>query len=165
MCVADAPSLQHIRSYQWTPDIITYDAVNMVKSVSYYVQQLFSTNRGTHVLETLPASTNDSFPLFWVASHNNETGVVFLKVSNVGEDDLVANMFFDFNVTTFGTTVQLSTPALSPISGVFSTANTLDEPELIIPVTSSFAIPMPDQFNFTFPASSVTVFAVQVDDW
>lgn len=32
-------SLQHIRGYQWTPDILTYDSGHMVKSTSYYVQQ------------------------------------------------------------------------------------------------------------------------------
>lgn len=37
---AYAPSFQHIRNYQWTPDIITYDASQMVKSTSYYVQQV-----------------------------------------------------------------------------------------------------------------------------
>ncbi|KAG6841718.1 hypothetical protein C0991_007604 [Blastosporella zonata] len=89
---AYAPSLQHIRNYQWTPDIITFDASRAVKSTSYYVQeyfgvlitsapiQMFSVNRGTHVLQTTPASTTDTAPLFWVASYNNETDTVFLKV-------------------------------------------------------------------------------------
>lgn len=45
---------------------------------------MFSLNRGTHVLSTTPASTADSAPLFWVASVNNETNVVFLKVDMLG---------------------------------------------------------------------------------
>ena len=36
----DAPSLQHIASYEWTPDLITFDAGSVVKSVSYYAQQV-----------------------------------------------------------------------------------------------------------------------------
>jgi alpha-L-arabinofuranosidase len=40
--VTDAPSFQHIDSYAWTPDIITYDAGKMVKSTSYYVQEVCS---------------------------------------------------------------------------------------------------------------------------
>lgn len=32
------------------------------------VLQMFSTNRGTHVLATTPASSNDTTPLFWVSS-------------------------------------------------------------------------------------------------
>ncbi|KAJ7194659.1 glycoside hydrolase [Mycena pura] len=160
---AYAPSFQHIRNYQWTPDIITYDASRMVKSTSYYVQQMFSINRGTHVLSTTPAPSNDTVPLFWVASYNNDTDVVFLKVSNTGPSDLVANIFLGFSVIGFGSATSLSSPALSlnPVSGDFSVSNTLDAPELIIPVASSFALPFSDRFNYTFPATSVTVISLQ----
>ncbi|KAJ7147997.1 glycoside hydrolase [Mycena filopes] len=158
---AYAPSFQHIRNYQWTPDIVTYDASRVVKSTSYYVQQLFSLNRGTHVLDTTPVASNDTAPLFWVASYNNETDVVFLKVSNAGAQDLVANIFLGFTATDFATATAISTPALSPISGLFNVSNTLEEPELIIPVATSFALPFSDRFNYTFPATSVTVIALQ----
>nr|BDS32887.1 GH51 alpha-L-arabinofuranosidase [Gloeophyllum trabeum] len=159
---AYAPSLQHIRSYSWTPDLITYDAGGIVRSTSYYVQQMFSVNRGTHVLATTPPSTNDTAPLYWVASHNNETNLVFLKVANTGPDDLVAYLHFDFNVTSlFGTAVQISSPVLSPLTGQFNITNTLEEPENIIPASSSFSIPYPDRYNYTFPATSVTILAFE----
>jgi alpha-N-arabinofuranosidase len=162
---AYAPSLQHIRSFSWTPDILTYDATKMVKSTSYYVQQMFSVNRGTHVLSTSPASSADSAPLYWVASVHNETNVVFLKVSNTGTSDLVANIFFDFHTTSVVTATQLSSPALTPISGIFNISNTLDEPEQIIPVMTSTAIPFSDRMNFTFPAMSVTVVTMESPDF
>ncbi|KAJ7665650.1 glycoside hydrolase [Mycena rosella] len=161
---AYAPSFQHIRNYQWTPDILTYDASRLVKSTSYYVQQMFSTNKGTHVLATTPSPSNDTVPLFWVASYNNDTDVIFLKliqVSNTGKTDIVANIFLDFSVTGFGTATSIGTPPLSPISGLFNVSNTLEEPELIIPVSTSFALPFSNKFNYTFPATSVTVVALQ----
>ncbi|KAJ6604947.1 glycoside hydrolase superfamily [Mycena sp. CBHHK59/15] len=156
-----APSFQHIRSYQWTPDLLTYDASRLVKSTSYYVQQMFSINRGTHVLATTPAPSNDTVPLYWVASYNNETDIVFLKVSNTGASDLVANIFLDFSVTGFGSATSIGTPTLSPISGLFNISNTLDEPELITPFSFNFALPFSDRFNYTFPATSVTVISLQ----
>lgn len=82
-------------------------------------------------------------------------------MSNTGASDLVAYIFLDFNVTGFGSATQISTPALSPISGLFNVSNTLDEPDLIIPVATSFALPFSDKFNFTFPATSVTVVTLQ----
>ncbi|KIK71567.1 glycoside hydrolase family 51 protein [Collybiopsis luxurians FD-317 M1] len=157
---AYAPSLQHIRNYQWTPDIITFDASCVVKSTSYYVQQMFSTNRGTHVLATSPTSDADSVPLYWVASYNNETEVVFLKVSNTGTDDLVGDVILDFATAGFATAISLNTPALSPITGLFNISNTIEEPEQIIPVASSFSFQDPTRFNYTFPATSVTVLAM-----
>ncbi|KAJ7361013.1 glycoside hydrolase [Mycena albidolilacea] len=158
---ASACAFQHIRNYQWTPDIVTYDASRLVKSTSYYVQQMFSVNRGTHVLSTIPVSSNDTAPLFWVASYNNDTDVVFLKVSNAGTQDLVANIFLGFSVIGFGSATSISSPALSPISGLFNVSNTLEQPEQIIPVSSSFALPFSDRFNYTFPATSVTVISLQ----
>ncbi|KAJ7166516.1 glycoside hydrolase [Mycena crocata] len=158
---AYAPSFQHIRNYQWTPDILTYDASRLVKSTSYYVQQMFSMNRGTHILSTTPSPSNETVPLFWVASYNNDTNVVFLKVSNTGPSDLVANIFLDFSIAGFGTATSISSPVLSPISGVFNISNTLEDPELIIPVATSFAIPLSDRFDYTFPATSVTIVALQ----
>lgn len=147
---------------------------------------MFSVNRGTHVLETSPVSSSDTEPLFWVASRNNETGVVFLKVgvlgyafhilsdiylyftqvSNTGSQDLVANVFLDYPVSSgFGTAISISSPVLSPISGNFAISNTLDEPENIIPFSSSFGLPYADRFNYTFPATSVTVIALDGSDW
>ncbi|KAF8203955.1 glycoside hydrolase [Pholiota molesta] len=134
----------------WTPDIITYDASRLVKSTSYYVQQMFSVNRGTHVLSTTPASTSDTAPLYWVASANNETDVVFLKVSNAGTEDLTADIFLEFPITGFATAISISSPTLSPISGLFNVSNTLEQPDNIIPVSNSFAIPLPDRLNYTF---------------
>ncbi|CAK5280796.1 unnamed protein product [Mycena citricolor] len=156
-----SPSFQHLKSYVWTPDIISYDASRLIKSTSYYVQQMFSLNRGSHVIATTPSSTNESAPLYWVASYQNDTDVVFLKVSNTGTSDLVANIFLDFNVTSFGSAVSISSPVLSPITGLFNISNTPAAPDQIIPVSSSFALPFPDRFNYSFPATSVTVVSLQ----
>ncbi|THU89381.1 glycoside hydrolase [Dendrothele bispora CBS 962.96] len=156
-----APSFQHIRSYQWTPDLVTYDAQRFVRSTSYYVQQMFSVNKGTHVLATEPTPSNDTAPLFWSASFNNETDVVYLKVSNTGETDLVANIFLDFASTGTVSAVSLGTPPLSPITGHFNISNTLEEPELITPTIFNMAIPFLDRFNYTFPATSVTILGIQ----
>ena len=87
--------------------------------------------------------------------------LIVLKVANTGTTDLVAHIYLDFSFVLFGTAISISTPALSPISGQFDTANTLDEPDLIIPVASSFAIPELGRFNYTFPAMSVTVVSLQ----
>ncbi|KAK0209047.1 glycoside hydrolase [Desarmillaria ectypa] len=153
-----APSLQHIRNYQWPLDM-TQAALSGLR-----LTMCDSVNRGTHVLETLPTSTNETEPLFWVASHNNETEVVFLKVANAGDTDLVAHIYLDFSFAAFGTAIFISTPALSPISGQFDTANTIDEPDLIVPVASSFAVPELGKFNYTFPAMSVTLVSLQASE-
>ncbi|EJU05666.1 glycoside hydrolase [Dacryopinax primogenitus] len=160
---AYAPSLQNVNSYQWTPDIITFSARSVAKSVSYYNQQLFATNLGTHVLATIPEPSPSTAPLYWVASHHATNQLVFLKVVNTGSADLVGNLFFDFPVIGgFGTAQQLSA-GLYPTPGVYNISNTLETPDVITPVASSFGIVDSSEFNYTFPQSSITVMTFAVD--
>ena len=45
-----APLFAHVEGWQWRPDLIWFDNLNSVRTCSYYVQQLYSHNKGTHVL-------------------------------------------------------------------------------------------------------------------
>ena len=45
-----APLFAHVEGWQWRPDMIWFDNLNSVCTVSYYVQQLFATHKGTIVL-------------------------------------------------------------------------------------------------------------------
>ena len=45
-----APLFAHVDGWQWTPDLIWVDNLNVLRTPNYYVQQLFSRNRGDVVL-------------------------------------------------------------------------------------------------------------------
>ena len=45
-----APLFAHVEGWQWRPDLIWFDNLNSVRTCSYYVQQLYAHNKGTHVL-------------------------------------------------------------------------------------------------------------------
>lgn len=45
-----APLFAHVEGWQWRPDLIWFDNLESVRSVNWYVQMLYGTNRGTHVL-------------------------------------------------------------------------------------------------------------------
>jgi alpha-N-arabinofuranosidase len=131
---------------------------------------MFSVNRGTYVLSTSPVSSAGTAPLYWVASYNNNTNTAFLKVgfktsrqfldliyfskvSNGGTQDIATNIVLDFIVPSHsGTAISLRTT-----SGVLNISNTIDQPQNIAPVSSSFAISSANGFSYTFPATSVTV--------
>ncbi|KAG8705329.1 hypothetical protein FRC09_003029 [Ceratobasidium sp. 395] len=76
---AYAPVLQHINSTQWAPDLVGFDAYNIIRSVSYWVQHMFSVNRGDTILSV--KSTAKVNPIFWVASKTNSAA--FVKLTNV----------------------------------------------------------------------------------
>jgi alpha-L-arabinofuranosidase len=46
-----APLFAHYNAWQWKPNMIWFDNVNVIKSANYYVQQLYRQYQGTHVME------------------------------------------------------------------------------------------------------------------
>ncbi|CAE6512703.1 unnamed protein product [Rhizoctonia solani] len=152
---AYAPTLQNVNSYQWTPDIISFDAGSIVKSASYYVQQMFGTNLGTHVLRTVPAPSA-SVLLHWVASHDATNRIVYLKASNTGKATYVGSFAFDFPITGQSTVTLLNT-------AIANTSNTLAKTDAVVPKTTNLNLASgATGFNYTFPAQSVAVFKLPV---
>ncbi|MEP7253754.1 MAG: alpha-L-arabinofuranosidase C-terminal domain-containing protein, partial [Ginsengibacter sp.] len=47
-----APLLARVDAWQWKPDLIWFDNLNVYATPDYYVQKLFSNNKGTNVLPT-----------------------------------------------------------------------------------------------------------------
>lgn len=47
---AYAPLFAHVKDWQWTPNLIWFDNTRSYATPSYYVQQLFSLNKGTNVV-------------------------------------------------------------------------------------------------------------------
>ncbi|KAA8641470.1 uncharacterized protein ATNIH1004_001935 [Aspergillus tanneri] len=81
---AYTPLLQHFGFTQWSPTLYGFDSGpdSITLSTSYYVQKMFSTNRGTTIL---PVKTTAEFgPLYWVASRANST--YYVKLANYGEE-------------------------------------------------------------------------------
>ncbi|MCA9260543.1 MAG: family 43 glycosylhydrolase, partial [Planctomycetales bacterium] len=47
---AYAPLLAHVDGWQWRPDLVWYDNLNVYLTPNYHVQRLFSVNRGDHTV-------------------------------------------------------------------------------------------------------------------
>ncbi|CEL56035.1 hypothetical protein RSOLAG1IB_07488 [Rhizoctonia solani AG-1 IB] len=154
---AYAPSLQHVDGWQWTPDIITFDAGAIVKSASYYAQYMFSTNLGTHVIKTSPAPSV-SVPLHWVASHDAKNKIVYLKAANTANSTFTASFSFDFPLAGKSSSVTLLN---APVA---NTSNTLATTNAVVPKTTTLKLASGSTaLNYTFPAYSVVVFNLKVN--
>jgi alpha-N-arabinofuranosidase len=75
-----APLFAHAEGWQWTPDLIWFDNLNSYGTPSYYVQKLFSTNKGTNVL-----SIDNKSDLYASAVIDSRTKEVIVKVVNSSE--------------------------------------------------------------------------------
>jgi alpha-L-arabinofuranosidase len=80
-----APLFAHADGWQWTPDLIWVDNLRSYGTPNYYVQKLYSNNKGTHVLPITESGSTiagkDS--LYAAAAWDKNANEVIVKVVNV----------------------------------------------------------------------------------
>lgn len=82
-----APLFAHAEGWQWTPDLIWFNNLESYGTPNYYVQKLFSTNPGTHVLtitENGKPATGEK-GIYATAAFDAETDEIIFKIVNVTE--------------------------------------------------------------------------------
>ena len=134
-----APLFAHVDGWQWRPDQIWYDQTQMFKSVSYYVQQLYATNAGTHVLSlTMNGKGKKAKPqpvanqegqngLFASAAFDQKAGEVIVKVANTSKQPQPIQLnFSDVKGDRTAKTLTLSHHGMDD-------ENSIEQPELITP--------------------------------
>ena len=131
-----APLLAHYDAWQWKPDLIWFDNLQVVRTPNYYVQQMFARNPGTHVLQIGSAGEKiigqDS--LYASAVWDNTSREVIIKIVNAG--DQVQDIRIDLegkNNGLDGNTVEI----ISLHSNHPEAVNTREAPNTIVPVHSS----------------------------
>lgn len=154
-----APLFANVDAWQWTPDLIWVNNLHVYGTPNYYVQQLFSRNRGDVVLPvTLDApelQDGDVPQLFASAAYDTATREVIVKVVNA-------------SARTVAGTLDLAgqTRVTGPAQAVLLTAahltdeNSFAQPQAVAPKLSTFTISSP-QFTHAFPPISVTVLRVK----
>ena len=87
-----APLFAHAEAWQWTPDLIWVDNLHVYGTPNYYVQKLYSVNKGTNVLNLTqnpdwrvsePLAGQDS--LYASAAWDKATNEIILKIANVSD--------------------------------------------------------------------------------
>ncbi|KAJ3498650.1 hypothetical protein NLJ89_g10193 [Agrocybe chaxingu] len=143
---AYAPLIGHATNNQWTPNLLAFDAGQVYKSTSFYVQKLFSHNRGDeYIPSTLPARTGT---LYWSVVRKTSTSELIIKVINTAATAALVTFELPFtNVALTGTAEVLT--------GGGTTSNTPSSPNAIVPVTSTIATGQ--TFDYNAPAVSVSV--------
>lgn len=95
-----APLFAHVEGWQWRPDMIWYDNLNSFPTCSYYVQQLYATNKGDNVLTlTMNGKTVAGDPdqngLFASAVIDKVNNTYIVKVANVLDEPQDLNIIFE----------------------------------------------------------------------
>ena len=153
-----APLFAHIDGWQWRPDMIWFDNLRSFKSCSYYVQQMFSLNKGSNVLQLTmngkPVAGNaDQDGLFASAVYDKDSNAVIVKVVNTG--DKAQDITLKLNGMTGSHKAELITFHSDELTG----ENTLDKPETITPKSSQIEVSAPD-FNASVPAKTFALYKI-----
>ena len=82
-----APLFAHAEGWQWTPDLIWFDNLNSYGTPSYYVQKLFSNNKGSNVIPILYENTpvTGQQGIYASASRDINTHEIIIKLVNTTE--------------------------------------------------------------------------------
>ena len=148
-----APLFAHVEGWQWRPDLIWFDNLNSVRSANWYVQMLYGTNRGTHVLKL---TENDQVVkgedgLYASAVYDAPTKNYIVKIANAaGEDKTIAlNLKGAKNVK--------SAKVITLHANDLHAENTLKNKDAVKPVESSLDV-SDNVVNITIPAKSFVVY-------
>ena len=134
-----APLFAHVDAWQWTSDLIWVNNLTVLPTANYYVQQLFSRNRGDIALPTdikddasqTSGTTRKPSQLFASATRETSSGEIILKVVNAAHSTTEAEINLE---TTFNIAGRVETIVLTGATG--SAMNTFDQPRKVAPVDS-----------------------------
>ncbi len=149
-----APLFGNEQGWQWRPNLIWCDSLHSYGTPSYYVQQLFSRNRGDRVLPMqlggdLP--TEKGKPRFYAtAAVDEKSGEIILKVVNASSAPV------ETAVDLAGARIAGGKATVMVLTGALLDENSLPEPKKVAPTATPLTIPSP-RIDVTFKPHSMNV--------
>ena len=137
-----APLFAHVEGWQWRPDMIWFDNLNSVCTVSYYVQQLFATHKGTNVLSLTMnkkpvTGAEGQHGLFASAVCDKNKNEIIVKVVNTSGKKQSLSLIFNGlkkkEVLSGARCIKLSSTGMDK-------DNTIENPLAIIPQETSLDV-------------------------
>jgi alpha-L-arabinofuranosidase len=124
-----APLFAHAEGWQWTPDLIWVNNLQSYGTPDYYVQKLYSLNKGTTVV---PITMNNDViagqdSLYASACIHKKTNDVIIKIVNTSPKEQVNTITWD------GAKKFLSRGTLTVLRGNPDDMNSFDYPEHVSP--------------------------------
>jgi len=132
-----APLFAHAEGWQWTPDLIWFDNLRSYGTPNYYVQKLFSTNKGSKVLPVLAedAVIEGKNGLYASAVRDDKDGSYVLKLVNSTAEDRAIEVVLE------GAPKTGAMASLTILRGDQPDAvNSFDSPKWVSPVEKTAAL-------------------------
>ncbi len=153
-----APLFAHVDAWQWSPDLIWFDNLTTYGTPNYYVQKLYSTNKGTDLLNILedgnPLTGNNG--IFASAVSDSETKEIILKVINNNKTEKVLDIKLNTNkeLLSDAKLIVLSSSELDAM-------NSIENPDNIFPVEKNIYLDGKD-LNLKINPYSFTIIKIKL---
>ena len=156
MMASYAPLFANAEAWQWSPDLIWVDNLTIYGTPDYYVQKLYSLNKGTNVvpatMDGKAIAGQDS--LYVSAVIDKNTSDVIIKLVNAG------GIAISKTITIAGVKKLAASASLNILkSGAVTDVNSFARPEAVSPVTSSVSL-KGKELNVVLPAHSFSVYRI-----
>ena len=146
-----APLFAHVEGWQWKPDLIWFDNLQVARSANWYVQMLYGTYKGTNVLrlseDGQPVEGKDG--LYASAVFDKDAQKRYVKVANVLDNDQ------QVEITCKGMK-NVGTVECVSLTGEKNMQNLVGKPEAIKPVRATVTA-SGNKIAITIPARSFVV--------
>lgn len=158
-----APLLAHRKGWQWRPDMIWFDNLDICKTSSYYVQKLFSHNAGTHLVDIKMNKKNiagleGQNGLFASAVWDDENSAYIVKIVNTSDKSNNVDLKFG----KLKKNMKLSEGKhIIMCSDMLDAENTFETPEKIIPTENKLEV-AGNIVNVNLAPYSINVFIFNV---
>jgi alpha-L-arabinofuranosidase len=150
-----APLFAHVTGWQWTPNLIWFDNARVYKTPNYYVQQLFSLNKGTAVVPLLqggkPVIGQDSCWASAVVDESDRT--LIIKLVNLSAKPKPTTFLLEDAKASGSMTISVLSH--KDVAAV----NSLDQPTEVAPVVNTVPV-KGKELKWTVAPYSLTVVRV-----
>ncbi|MEJ1240824.1 alpha-L-arabinofuranosidase C-terminal domain-containing protein [Chryseolinea sp. T2] len=131
-----APLFAHTDGWQWTPDLIWFDNLSSFGTPNYYVQKLFSVNKGTRIVSLLSNShaVEGENGLFASAVIDDQSHELILKLVNTNQQ--TTNVELEVK----GSLKRNGQARVWKMNAQPDAVNSLENPQAIAPKESTLAV-------------------------
>lgn len=153
-----APLMAHAEAWQWTPDMIWFNNLESYGSANYYVQKLFSTNKGTDLLAITKdgKAVTGQNDLFASAVKDANTKEIIVKLVNTAAN--AQEVLVDLK----GSKLQSKGTLTTLTSQNLDDVNSFEFPKKISPTESDYQLKN-NKAQIKLPAYSVTVLKLKMN--
>ncbi len=149
-----APLLAKKDFTQWKIDMIFFDNVNICPTPNYFVQKMFSANRGDYYFDKVISKDEKDINLAASCVQDSKTGDIILKLVNYNETAKPMKV----NLGRFGKIAAEGEQTV--LTGSMDAENTFANTKNIVPTSS--IVKISKSFDYSAPAMSLTVVRIKM---